>query len=185
MLLGWPVVRDAVSLTDGLTVAVIVVGVTGVGYSAMKASGRGGLLSLAAGSMIAGYDLADRRAMSLPVPPNPLEYLFLMHVFLWLFISAGVFLEPGRRRGAWTEWRVKRFGVILAGILTPLAYFLIVLALRYGNVTCVAAGRNVGIVISAAVGALILKERVTRIRLAGASAIAVGVALLATLGPDG
>ena len=188
MLLGWFVVRDAVGITEGLAVGLIVIGVAGVGRSAMKVSGPGSvgglLLSLAAGAMIAGYHLADRRAMRLPDPPNPLEYLFLIHVFLWLFVSVWVFIESGRRRGVGTEWRVNRSGVLLVGLLTPLAYYMIVLALRYGNVTYVTAGRNVGIVISTAVGALILKERVSRTRLAGASAIAVGIALLVALAPD-
>ena len=68
--------------------------------------------------------------------------------------------------------------VLIVGFCTPLAYFLIILALRYGNVTHVAAGRNIGIVISILVGRLFLKEIVGRYRIIGAVLITLGVAAL-------
>jgi drug/metabolite transporter (DMT)-like permease len=56
---------------------------------------------------------------------------------------------------------MNRLGVLIVGICIPAAYFLIVLTLRYGNVTHVTAGRNIGIVLSTLVGLLFLKERVS------------------------
>jgi drug/metabolite transporter (DMT)-like permease len=74
-----------------------------------------------------------------------------------------------------TEWTTNRLGVLIVGICIPAAYFLIVLALRYGNVTYVTAGRNIGIVLSTLVGVLFLKERVSWGRFVGSLFILAGV----------
>jgi drug/metabolite transporter (DMT)-like permease len=79
------------------------------------------------------------------------------------------------------EWPANRRGVLIVGVGAPLAYLLIVLALRHGNVTYVTAGRNVGIVISTLVGGLLLAETVGWRRTVGAVLIAAGVAALVLL----
>lgn len=186
MILGDVLVGDAVTLLQGLTIGVICAGVASVSYSA-RTTGKnynawpGICFAIATGCMIAGYHLVDRKAMCMPHPPNPLEYLFLMHFFLGAFITAFVTLglKPGKKIPV--EWTCNRKGVLIVGFCTPLAYFLIILALRYGNVTHVAAGRNIGIVISILVGGLFLKETVHRSRIIGALLIAAGVAALIVL----
>jgi len=178
--LGGVFVGDSVTMDHGLAVVAIVIGVFGVGYSAQNRSERravlsGIFLSLATGFMIAGYHLVDRRAMIMSNPPNPQEYLFLMHLFLTGFITAWIFCGL---RSWWeiaVEWKTNRPGVLIVGLCTPLAYFLIITALRYGNVTYIAAGRNIGIFISSVVGYLFLKETVTPARLIGALLIVAGV----------
>ncbi len=183
MLLGGVLVGDAVTLPQGLIIGIICIGVSAIGYSAhttdKKQSAWPGIyFAIATGCMIAGYHLVDRKAMSIPHPPNPIEYLFLMHLFLGLFITTFVTiaLKPGKQILA--EWYLNRKSVLIVGFCTPLAYFLIILALRYGNVTHVAAGRNIGIVISLLVGRLFLKETVGRYRVIGAVLITFGVAAL-------
>ena len=79
------------------------------------------------------------------------------------------------------EWPANRKGVLIVGIGVPLAYLLIVLALRHGNVTHITAGRNVGIVISTLVGGLFLAETVSWRRAVGAVLIVAGVAALVLL----
>jgi drug/metabolite transporter (DMT)-like permease len=66
--------------------------------------------------------------------------------------------------------------------MTPLAYFLILLALTKGNATYVSAGRNIGIVLSTVVGKLVLGEKVRPSRWAGAVLILAGIAWLVYLG---
>lgn len=184
-MLGGILLRDSVSVYHGLAVGVIVFGVFGVSYSAQNTSNRGAVLSgiflsLATGCMIAGYHLVDRRAMIMSNPPNPQEYLFLMHLFLAGFITAWFFCGLRSWSEISIEWKTNRMGVLIVGLCTPLAYFLIITALRYGNVTYIAAGRNIGIFISTLVGCLFLKEKVTRTRLIGALLIAIGVIGLIT-----
>jgi len=97
-------------------------------------------------------------------------------VTLWF----GLCLRQGRE--LLSEWMTNRVGVLIVGVCIPAAYFLIVLALRYGNVTYVTAGRNIGIVLSTLVGLFILKERVSRGRLVGSILILAGVAGLVLTG---
>ena len=114
-------------------------------------------------------------------PPNPQEYIFLMHLFLAGFITAWIPFGLRTWQEISMEWKRNRMGVFIVGLCTPLAYFLIITALRYGNVTYIAAGRNIGIFISTVVGYLFLKEKVTRTRFIGALFIIAGVMGLITI----
>jgi len=182
---GW-VLGDWVSGPRALAVLVVVLGVLGVALSALPGPDgqgqRAGVgLALATGGTIAGYHLVDRQAMIMAGAPHPVEYLFLRHFFLAILVMLWVLLVLGRGRAMGREWRTNRAGVIIVGICTPLAYLLIIWALKFGNVTSITAGRNIGIFISTLVGALVLKERVTARRLAGAMIIAAGVIGLVVL----
>jgi drug/metabolite transporter (DMT)-like permease len=66
--------------------------------------------------------------------------------------------------------------------MTPLAYFLILLALTKGNATYVSAGRNIGIVLSTVVGKTVLGETVRPRRWLGAVLILAGIGWLVYLG---
>ena len=185
-MLGGIFLGDSISMGHGLAVGVIVFGVVSISYSAQNSSTRGTVmsgifLSLATGCMIAGYHLVDRRAMIMSDPPNPQEYIFLMHLFLAGFITAWIPFGLRTWQEISMEWKRNRMGVFIVGLCTPLAYFLIITALRYGNVTYIAAGRNIGIFISTVVGYLFLKEKVTRTRFIGALFIIAGVMGLITI----
>ncbi len=190
LLLGGLLVGDTVPLPNGLAVVLIVAGVAAIALSSNrqnKFEGRiwisGVCLSGVTGCMIAGYHLVDRQAMRLPIPPKLGEYLFLMQLFLALFISIWICLSRDRRRQMFSEWITNRTGVLVVGICAPLAYAFILLALCLGNVTYVAAGRNIGIVISTFAGAQFLKENISSSRIVGATLIAFGVVCLVMLGP--
>ncbi|MBN2449883.1 MAG: EamA family transporter [Lentisphaeria bacterium] len=179
---------DTLTAGQGCGVGIVVAGVFLVAWSAMRRSDsvarvRGGvLLALATGAMIALYHVVDRRALTLPSPPRTGEYFFLMHAWLALFVSAWVLGRPSTRRRAFREWHGNRGAVLLVGFLSVFAYLLIMAALRVGNVTLVAATRNSGIVISTLAGALLLREPICRLRLAGVLGIVTGVVTLLLAG---
>jgi drug/metabolite transporter (DMT)-like permease len=190
LLVAGAMVGDGVAPLQGAGVAIVVMGTLLVGLSAWRGGGapqvsrRGLWLSLATGCAIAGYHLADRKAMSLSPAPDPLDYLFLMHLFMSLFVT----LWAWRKRPGWcalasswlnTSWRTGRRDVLLVAVFTPLSYFLIVLALREGNVVHVTAARNVGILFSTFVGALVLHERIDTARGLGSALIMAGLACMA------
>jgi drug/metabolite transporter (DMT)-like permease len=190
LLLAGVLVGDALTAPQAAGVAVVVAGTLLVGISAWRGggaphvSGRGLWLSLATGCAIAGYHLADRKAMGLNPAPDPLDYLFLMHLFMSLFVT----LWAWRKRPGWAalasswlqaSWRNGRGDALLVAVFTPLSYLLIVLALREGNVVLVTAARNVGILFSALAGAFILRERITLARSLGALLIMAGLACMA------
>jgi drug/metabolite transporter (DMT)-like permease len=190
LLLAGALVGDAVTAPQAAAVGVVVAGTLLVGLSAWRGCGapqvtrRGLTLSLVTGCAIAGYHLADRKAMSLSPAPAPLDYLFLMHLFMSLFVT----LWAWAQRPSWTAlasswrgtaWRNGRRDVVLVAVLTPLSYFLIVLALREGNVIHITAARNVGILFSTLAGAFLLRERVSRARGLGSALIMAGLAGMA------
>ena len=182
MLLGAAMVGDRVDPQHLAWVLLVVLGVAFVAVS-IKSQAEvkwrpGDLLwPLCTGAMIAAYHLVDRRAMSLAAAPSAVEYLFLMQFFLAIYVTFWAVWRKSKQ-GLWTEWRLNRKGVIIVGICTPMAYLLIMLALRLGNVTYVAAGRNIGIVVSTLVGGLYLKEKVGPLRVIGGLIIMIGVAAL-------
>jgi uncharacterized membrane protein len=68
---------------------------------------------------------------------------------------------------------------ILVGAISAGAYLLVLLALRLASAPAVAAVRETSVVIATALAAVVLRERVGPVRLAGAVLVAGGVALLA------
>lgn len=187
LLLAGALVHDAATTTQALAVGVVVAGTLLVGLSAWRQDAgqrhtrRGLLLALATGCAIAGYHLADRKAMGLTPAPDPLDYLFLMHLFMSLWVSLWAWTRRPSWAGlaaAWTDsnWGNGRRDVILVAVFTPLSYFLIVLALREGNVIHVTAARNVGILFSTLTGALLLGEPVNKERWLGTALIMAGLA---------
>ena len=68
---------------------------------------------------------------------------------------------------------------VVAGIATFSAYALVLAALQLASAASVAAVRETSVLVAAVLGALVLREPVTRWRFAGAALVAGGVALLA------
>ena len=69
--------------------------------------------------------------------------------------------------------------LVVAGLATFGAYALVLAALERASAASVAAVRETSVVIATALAALVLHERVGRMRFAGAALVACGIALLA------
>ncbi len=188
LVAGGLLLNDWLTVPEGLAVGTVLAGVGLVSLSAWhrEATGRiglGVLFAVATGAMIAGYHVVDRRAMTLAAKPDLYEFLFLKHVFIVIFLPLLLLL---RGNGVWKrvagEWRRSPATVVAVGVMTPLAYFLILSALTQGNVTLVSAGRNVGIALSTVVGKLALDEQVRPSRWLGTALILGGILALVLLG---
>lgn len=188
LVAGGLLLKDWLSLPESLAVATILVGVVAVSLSAWhrEATGQiglGVLFAVGTGAMIAGYHVVDRRAMTLLAKPDLYEFLFVKHVFIVIFLPLLLLL---RGNGVWGrvagEWRRSPLTVAAVGLMTPLAYFLILIALTHGNVTLVSAGRNAGIALSTLVGWLALGETVRPSRWLGVALILAGILALVLLG---
>src|SRR5207248_11311693 len=79
-------------------------------------------------------------------------------------------------RDVWTKHRREAIGV---GLLSPLAYILVLTALSVSPVSYVAPAREASILVGTIYGVHLLKEGRVRVRLAGAAAIVAGLACLA------
>jgi drug/metabolite transporter (DMT)-like permease len=125
----------------------------------------------ATGVFIGAYTLWDKYAVSSAGVPPLLEEVGA---------SAGValLLLPLARRNAATVallWRDYRGQVLGAGILSPLAYVLVLTALVYSPVSSIAPAREVSVLIGVLLGRRLLGEGNVPRRLAAAAAITAGV----------
>src|SRR5918994_1814149 len=131
--------------------------------------------ALAAGALIASYTVWDAYAV------NALD-LTVVTYFWGAELSRALLLAPAalrrwdRVRAAWSDARGAVLGI---GLLSPLAYVLVLWALTLAPVSLVAPTREVSIVLGAALGASLLGEPAGIRRVAAAIAVVAGIAPLA------
>jgi drug/metabolite transporter (DMT)-like permease len=136
------------------------------------AAARGALLSLAVAACIAGYTLTDKYGVR---HANPLAYVEL-EMLLPTFVYAGVVV---RIRGRARMRAVSTPANAIAGVAMLLGYALVLLALKRASAPSVAAVRESSVVIATGLAAVVLHERVTPARFAGAVVVVGGIALVA------
>jgi drug/metabolite transporter (DMT)-like permease len=171
VLLGTAVVLGRhVSVAAALGVCLVAVGVVLVRGFARGAEGI--LVALAIGCAIAGYTLVDkeglRHAAALPYLELVLAPVALVAVPL-----------VARRRGTRALRAQLTAATFVAAVASFGAYALVLAALRLAPAPEVAAVRETSVVIAALLAGSFLRERVGIGRLAGAAAVAGGVALIA------
>ena len=131
--------------------------------------------ALATGVVIALYTLWDKTAVSVALIP-PI-------VYDWMVIAGqAVVVAPvalRRRAEVAAVWREQRNTVLVVGIISRLSYLLMLTALAISAVSYVAPAREIGILFGTLLGARVLAEGDTRRRAVGASAMVLGIVLLA------
>jgi drug/metabolite transporter (DMT)-like permease len=149
-------------------------GVLAVAVGVLLVRGRlrgsaGGLgVGVVIAGAIAGYTVVDRYGIH---HANAAPYLLLVMIGPAVVYALGV----GRTRVA----RALSPATVLVGAASAGAYLLVLLALRLASAPAVAAVRETSVVIATGLAAVVLRERVGPVRLAGAALVAGGVALLA------
>ena len=129
-------------------------------------------LALACGACIAGYTVVDSHGLD---HAAALPYLWT----IMAFTAVGYLPLAAHARGTAALRRALRPETLVAAVLFFGAYLLVLAALRLAEPGPVAAVRETSVVIAAALGALVLHERVTRARAAGALVVVAGTALIA------
>lgn len=133
---------------------------------------RAGLLwGLATGGLVASYTVIDAWAVKAlgmaPLVFYPLG-LLLRSALLTPFVLT-------RRDEARAAWRAHRWAIVGVGLLSPVAYTLALLALQRAPLSYVAPVREVSMLIGALVGARLLGESLTPVRIAGVLMLLGGV----------
>jgi drug/metabolite transporter (DMT)-like permease len=171
VLLGAAVVLGrAVSSGEAIGVCLVAAGVALVRGLRNRASGIA--VGLAIGCAIAAYTLVDKDGIR-HAGAIPYLELVLAPVALVTLLAAAA------RRGV-RALRAELGPATLAAAAGSFgAYVLVLLALRLATAPAVAAVRETSVVFGAGLAALVLRERVTVERLAGAAVVVFGVALLA------
>ncbi|HEU5319306.1 MAG TPA: DMT family transporter [Methylomirabilota bacterium] len=171
---------EPVSPQGGLGILLVVAGICVTHAGALRAwvaaagSRRALGLALLSGVMTAAYSLVNRQGIrEAPVP---------LYGFLVLLINVTLLgLALGlRRRLTWPPARPASWGRIgLVSVLMIVAYLAVLFAMARAPVGYVVAAREVSIVVAALLGALVLRERHSGARLAGAVLIFAGLAAIA------
>ena len=155
--------------------AVVIAGVVVIGLAGSRQLNRAGVLwGSAVGVVIATYTIWDTNAVINGGMP-PLGYY-------WAIASAALLLAPvALRRPALVRATAQQHWptILIVGVLSPLAYVLILLAVQFAPVSLIAPAREVSVVLVSLVGVIWLKEPHPVQRLVGAAVVLLGVALLA------
>jgi drug/metabolite transporter (DMT)-like permease len=129
-------------------------------------------LALACGACIAGYTIVDAHGLD---HAAALPYLWVVMAIT----AAGYVPLVAHVRGTAPLRAAVRWETAVAAVLFFGAYLLVLAALRLAEPGPVAAVRETSVVIATALGALVLREPVTRARAAGAVVVVTGIAVIA------
>jgi len=133
------------------------------------------VFALLTGVSIAVYTLWDKHAVG-TLDLSPVVYFYGAQAVNVAVLTPFVVRRPEVLAESWRESRGQALGV---GLLSPLAYVLVLFALAEAPVSYVAPAREVSILIAAALGATVLSEGDVKGRLGAAAAIVAGIAALA------
>ena len=188
ILVGVGLLHERLALPAGIGVACLLAGILLVArpWRVLRAAGakhRGAVgFALATGAMIAAYSAIDRLGVRMVVP---WAYGAILAVFatsiLWTTVTLGRRIGLLGPAGATRTGPAWRDGA--AGVISLMAYLLILFAYSIAPLAAVAPLRESGIVLAAAWGAIRLGESAGRreavIRIAAAGLVVAGAMLLA------
>ena len=130
-------------------------------------------VAILTGLFITVYSLWDKKSLDYLAPVTLNEFSMAGYVLL---LPPLVFREGTSALAA--EWRDRGLAIVAAGILAPLGYMFVLIALTTSRVSYVAPAREVGIVLGAVLGVVLLGEGYGRIRIFGSLFIMAGVLTL-------
>ena len=131
--------------------------------------------ALLTGITITAYSVWDKIGIGYV---TPMLYMYLLSLGAALGLAPYILFRH-RYKAIKEELQFNAVKVFGAGILAFFAYVAVLEALRRSNVSYVAPAREIGIVFSVLLGAIVLKESLSVGRIIGAVAITLGVFLIA------
>lgn len=152
---------------------VLVIGGLGSGAGSGLAGGVG--YGLVTGALIATYTLWDAHAVTALVVP-PIILMTGSALVETVLLAPYAFV---RRREVVSLWREHRLAVLAVAFLSPLAYILVLFAMRLAPVSLVAPARELSIVVGSLGAWLLLGEPNPVRRLSGSVIVLAGVAAIA------
>jgi len=184
-ILGVAVLRESMSPLAALGAGLIVLGIAAVSLRAGATSrvlspsrllrDRGVRYAVLTGLTIGVYSIVDKQGVE---HVTPFLYMFMLVFGSTLGMLAIIHRQYSRRVFV-EEFRRHRASIVIGGLLQFLAYGLVLSAFRLSPVSYIGPFREIGIVIGVAFGALMLRERVDRVRLGGVALITAGAIAIA------
>lgn len=134
-------------------------------------------MALVAALGTTAYSLSDKMGVT---TIHPVQYSFWLGLFTSAMLTPATLMSRG-----WDpivrEWRGSKLRTLIAGFLMRGGYLLVLVAMSLAQVSYVLALRQVSVVLGAALGLLLLKEKYGRARLLGSVIIFAGVYILGVL----
>jgi drug/metabolite transporter (DMT)-like permease len=127
------------------------------------------------GLCIAGYTVIDGWAVK-SLGMAPVLFYAAGLVFRTLLLAPWALHRRAMLRG---QWRQHRTAIVLVGVLSPLAYCLVLFAVQTAPLSYVAPVREISMLIGTLLGARLLKETLRPSQVLGAAMMLLGVAGLA------
>jgi drug/metabolite transporter (DMT)-like permease len=156
--------------------ALIVGAVISLAFSGHRTPTRASMVfALLTGVTIAAYTLWDAHAVGALAQPA-IAYYWGSEVTRAFILAAPALRD---RSGLRTALTYDRRAILAVGLLSPLAYILVLVALTMAPVSVVAPGREASIVIASLLGTHVLREGEPGRRAVAAVAILAGIACLA------
>ena len=184
-VLGVLVLGESVSPLAAAGIATVVVGIYTVYWW-----GRFGLIlsdplklfkepgtryALLTGAAIATYSIWDKVGVS---HVTPFLYMYLMSLGSALGL-APLLLKSHGISALRAEWQNNSTTILAVGVMTFVAYGLVLTAFQFSRVSYISPAREVGIVMGVLLGVFVLKEPFGRGRIIGSAMIALGLVLIA------
>jgi drug/metabolite transporter (DMT)-like permease len=170
------VVGQALDVREGAGVLTVSAGlvVLVLGRGSLHADRKAVVAAVSTGVAIATYTVLD--GVGVRHAHDTLGYI------AWLFALQGPLIASliaTRRRRIWRAARPLLAPGLTSGVVSVVAYGLVIWAQSVGQLATVASLREVSIVFGALIGALFFHERLGGVRVAGAIVVFAGVVLLA------
>ena len=126
------------------------------------------------GGLIACYYLWDKNTLDYVSPVVLNQFGMTGHFLVMSLFASGNGVGALRE-----EWRERRLAILAAGVLIPLSWILVLVALTTSEVSYTAPAREVGIVVGATLGVVFLGEGFGMSRVWASGLVVAGVLVLA------
>jgi drug/metabolite transporter (DMT)-like permease len=171
---GFVFANEVLPATSLAGIALIVGGIMGLTVGSGRMSGRALLWALATGALVALYATVD--ALGVRHAGNPIAYS------AWICLVYGALLMGAflavRGRLSINPRSLETRKAAGGGIVSLISYVLVVTAFSLGPTGPVMALRETSVVFAALIGAVFLKEALTRQRIASCILVTVGAVLI-------
>ncbi|MEX0761680.1 MAG: EamA family transporter [Dehalococcoidia bacterium] len=180
LFLGETMAWSAAAGTGLIVAGIFCIGLSSRGGNALSGLKHsifqpGFLYAMATGLIIAAYSVVDKEGVQ---HVTPFLYMFMLSTGGGLGMLALISRHYPLATFKAEAMRHPR-SIVAGAVLQYAAYVLVLSAFRLSPVSYVGPFREVGIVFGVALAAFILRERVTKARLAGVGAVATGAAAIA------
>ncbi len=165
---------ETITVTTGTGIALVSGGILALAFQKGRVRADFLRAAITTGVLIGSYTVVD--GIGVRLSGDSLAYSMSMFL-LWSLTMPPIYLAARGQRPAYT--RVETAMALGGGLVSILAYGIVIWAMQYGAMAIVSALRETSVVYAAIIGRLFLNETLTARRIASCLAIAAGSACLA------